>query len=382
MNDSIFKAYLQIIQESATAKEIPDDADFEKEINDAIQSKTLVKFKYTKKDGTQFPMTVLPFTMITLAGKPAVKAYLYGQTDKERTLYLSSMGNGGNAIPKSPIEQKEEEEAPSDGIRTLEDDIKNQLYKAIESKEKVALYVKKRIQVKEGRKSNWYSDVERRVILPVKLDEDYDDHDLWWVTCYEDGIEDEAHKKTISSSDILDSRKVKYYKYTPRQLDKNVSYEKTPEMEAVISLGLEKLYEAQSSFKDPEHPYFYCKKDKLIEPICKELDETYLFFKPVGYSSETGKLVLECHPAKEREKSYDDGDYDDGRGHSWTDHFLDRWPLDDISGYIWGELKDGKIAAYNGAELEHMLSTGIRKTWTTNDRWSKPYRYFNGRRRW
>ena len=96
MNDEFIAAYKKILTESANSREIPDDADFEKEMNNAIEAKEVVSFKYKKKDGTTFTMRARPFEMIKLKGETAVKVYMYGIEDKEheRTLYISSMGNG------------------------------------------------------------------------------------------------------------------------------------------------------------------------------------------------------------------------------------------------------------------------------------------------
>lgn len=385
-NDSILNAYLNIISESVSGRQILDDADFEKEMNDAISSKELVTFKYKKKDGSQYTMTILPYKMFEVAGKKAVKAYLNGVQDKsnERMLYIDSMGNAQPAP-----EDKAEEVVPDEngkieenGAMLITKDFQKQVEQAADEKKMISFWYRTRYSEKRGRSDIYKYKCEKYTVLPIEYKIDYDDYHMWWLDAYVDGVQDEAHKRTFSYNDFCTPSQANDINEDNKtnQTNENVSFEMTEEMKE-LSSGLTELLDSNSDFKVGPTPYFAILKKTERESICKEFNESYLFFKPVGYSPESNKVVIECHVSDDDESSYKDGDYDDGRGHSWTTNTINHTPSDEVVGYIWGELKDDKIFTYTGIALTKLTGNGTSRTWTSNERWTRPYR-LGGRRRW
>lgn len=374
-NDCILNAYLNIISEAVSGRQIPDDADFEKEMNDAILSKELVTFKYKKKDGSQYTMTVLPYKMFEVAGKPAVKAYLDGVEDKanERMLYIASMGNAQFA-PESETEET--------GAMLITQDFQNNVKQATDEKKMISFWYKTGYSEKRGRSDTYKYKCEKYTVLPIEYKIDYDDYHMWWLDAYVDGVQDEAHKRTFSYNDFCTPSQAKDINKDNKtnQTNENVSFEMTEDMKE-LSSGLTELLDSNSDFKVGPTPYFAILKQTERESICKEFNESYLFFKPVGYSPESNKVVIECHASNDNESSYKDGDYDDGRGHSWTSNTINHTPSDEVVGYIWGELKDDKIFTYNGIALTKLPGSGTSGTRKSNEKWTRPYR-LGGRRRW
>ena len=115
------------------------------------------------------------------------------------------------------------------------------------------------------------------------------------------------------------------------------------------------------------------------------------WYKPVGFT-EDGKIMFDLYPMKYTKESRDsDGDYDDGKLHSWTDY----WALftvdpTDKVGEAIGELKNGVVVLPNGKEL-HPCSPRWTFSWREKDRWSPAHRdyystggtkYYSSGRRW
>jgi len=273
----LINAYLGIIVE-ASSRMLPDDADFLKEMNNAVASNLMVRFNYTKKDGSKHMMTVLPFKVFEVRGKKVVKAYLNGVKDaaNERMLYIDSMGSGGSVS-----------HAETSGMTGTSDN-------------------------------------------PVPV----------------------SSTNSISLGDEM------------------------PEDMRALSPGLSSLLEIYPALGEAPNPYYFTMV-KCVErkELFQKLRTDYAFFKLVGYSPETNKVVIECHENRAERSSYKDGDYDDGMRHSWTTNKAFYTPREDwITAYMWGDFRDGKVYAYNGVELEKMISKGITRSWISNDKWGSARR--------
>lgn len=153
----------------------------------------------------------------------------------------------------------------------------------------------------------------------------------------------------------------------------------SPEDEAVFVRDITD-YGKTSSGKEvePDNRWLMLKGISMKRTDLKRGRAQVRFYKPVGIDGD-GKILLDVYAGKLKDVDrQDDGDYDDGRLHSWTRvHVVYEVDSNRRIGEETGELKDGNVVLSNGDVLE---GWGRRITWTWNEnsRWTSNHY----RRRW